>query len=112
MCQKCNEALQAGAHSAQMLANAAKTLYDMNDHVNSQVLADAAADLFRPLAKTNDEQKPFGEGETAGPIKGNPENKPDDVKLPPGFFIDDDGIVFVSGVAIGRIAVLGKPTKH
>lgn len=105
MCQKCNEALIAAAQAASLLANAAKDLYNINQSEEAKILAEAAAELFKTVPEE------LFSGETSAG-KGNPENTPEDVKLPEGFHITDEGVVFINGVALGRIVVLGKPTKH
>lgn len=117
MCQKCNEALLAAAQAASMLARAAKDLYSINQQAEATTLAKAAAELFELV---EDEVKP-GDTGTASAVspneakdaKGSPEAvAPDDVKLPQGFRINDEGIVYIGGVPIGRMVVLGKPTRH
>lgn len=114
MCKLCNESLQAAAHSASMLATAAKALYDMNDHINSKVLADAAAELFtkvKVVPKTGDvspnQSKPAEDA-------AQPEQAPgDERKRPQGFFFDDEnGVVYINGVALGRVVLIDKPIKH
>lgn len=103
MCQLCNESLLAASQAAATLARAAKDLYSINDHVNSKVLADAAADLFKPVKEAG------AANDTPGPAP----DKVEGVTLPRGFHIDDEtGIVCLHGVALGRVVVLGKPTKH
>lgn len=113
MCQLCNVRLMAAAQSASLLARAAKDLYDMNDHVNSAVLAKAAGNLFvEPKVSGETNVKPDASKEATDPASGTGEAQADAPKRPQGFFIDDEGMVFINGAALGRVVVLGKPTRH
>lgn len=110
MCQLCNDSLLAAANAANLLANAAKQLYAINQTTEANVLAKAAADLF---------SKPKVSGETdagqASPnaSKGAPEDVKPQVELPKGFDIDPEtGIVSINGVAIGRAVLVRRPAKH
>lgn len=106
MCEKCNEALIAAATAAKLLAEAANTLYNINEQASSKILADAAAELFTPT-KTSDVNNFKDAAETP---KGNPGKE----EPPRPFHIDDNGVVYINGAALGRIVVLGgrKPTQH
>lgn len=112
MCEQCNRDLLAAAQAASLLASAAKDLYDINQHNESKTLAVAAAELFSsvksdvPSGRYNTEP-----AETpAEPEKAEP-GKKSGSKLPQGFTISDDGIMYINGAAIGRVVVIG-PTKH
>lgn len=113
MCRLCNERLLAAAQAASMLADAAKDLYNINASAASKVLADAAAELFRVV---KDEPKT---GDVSPELRKSAEDAgqagttaPGEPQLPQGFHIDDDGVVFINGLALGRVVVISKPTKH
>jgi hypothetical protein len=119
MCQKCNDSLLAAAQAASLLASAAKDLYDINQTAQAKSLAQAAADLFSIVkddvpsgdyATTPGEAGDTGSAQDAPKKASDPKNTPG-VKLPQGFTISDDGIMYINGAAVGRVVVIG-PTKH
>lgn len=104
MCEKCNEALMAAATAANLLADAAKKLYEINASKEATTLAKAAAELFQ-------EPRESGEVGTAAQTASS-EDKPA-AKLPESFSVDEKtGIVYVNGVAIGQAVLVRRPTKH
>lgn len=112
MCEKCNEALLAAAQAASMLARAAKDLYSINQSKEATTLAKAAAELF---ALVEDEAKPGDVGTASATSPTEAKDASDTAKssdMPQGFHISDEGIVYINGVAMGRMVVLGKPTRH
>lgn len=113
MCKLCNESLLAAAHAAAMLASAAKDLYNINQSAEASTLAKAAAELFtvaKEERRTGDvspnQSKPAEDAAQPGQTResANPQ--------PKGFDIDDEGIVRINGVALGRVVVISKPTQH
>lgn len=134
MCQKCNKALQAAAHSALMLSQAAKNLYEMNASKQADTLAKAAAELFEIVelgesATIKEEVSARADADTAAAGKASPNESKEPAKHPleslldalllggdtkPQAFRIEDGIVYINGQPLGRVVVMGgpKPTKH
>lgn len=117
MCKQCDEALLAAASAANLLATAAQTLYSMNDHANSSVLADAAGDLFKP-AKQNTDNAASGIAGTAsskgeGSVDPSAEARAEiNSQLPEGMQIGEDGLVYLNGKAVGEAVLIRRPTRH
>lgn len=113
MCRICNEALLANAQAANMLAEAAKMLYDINRSTESAILAKAAAKLF-------EEPKVSGETGDASPnaSKGSPEaDKPQAATATApkgkGWHIDPtDGTLYLDDQAIARAVIIKPPVQH
>lgn len=110
MCQKCNDALLAAANASLMLASAAEKLYAINQQAQAQVLAEASAELFKPVK----EERRSGETEAASASPGTPEDKPEASNGVPkhGFHIDDDGALYINGAYLGRAVVVKAPVRH
>lgn len=116
MCQRCNEALMAGATAANLLADAAKKLYSINASKESAILAEAAADLFKPVEAA----VPGAQGKSEGSV-GDAASQPFSVAealtringtLPKGMEIREDGLLYMDGVAIGEAQIVRRPTRH
>jgi hypothetical protein len=107
MCQKCNDALLAAANASLMLASAAEKLYGINQQAQAQVLAEASAELFKPV---KEERR---SGETAA-MPGNPEDvKPSAGDQPQPWHIDPEtGVLYINEVAIGRAVLVKAPVRH
>ena len=100
MCEKCNETLLAASQAALNLANAASTLYHMNQNAEATTLAKAAADLFTEVKQEENPEVV----DAAEPTKRQPRS---------GFRIDgESGVVYMGDIAIGRIVHLGQKTTH
>lgn len=100
MCEKCNEALMAASHSALNLAKAAQILNSFNRNVEADILAKAAAELFTEVKQEEkpDAGEPAQEAGTSGAA---------------GFSIDEAaGVIYLGGVAIGRIVQLGQTARR
>lgn len=109
MCQKCNDALLATAQASDWLASAAQKLYNINQSAEAKILAEAAAELFKPVP----EPKVSGETSTAG--KGSPEAGAETpaVKFPDGLYVDEaSGLVYIDGQLIGRAVLVAKANLH
>lgn len=100
MCEKCNETLLAASQAALNLANAASTLYHMNQNAEATTLAKAAAELFTEVKQE-------------GGVNGEADAVHEKAAHPAGFHLDEEnGVIYFDGVAIGRIVRTGKTTQH
>lgn len=110
MCQKCNDALLAAANASLMLASAAEKLYAINQQAQAQVLAEASAELFKPV---KEERR---SGETASANAGTPEDvKPNagSGDQPRAWHIDPvTGVLYINEIAIGRAVLIKQPVRH
>ena len=109
MCQECDSTLMAAATAANLLAQAAKTLYSINHEAESKVLAKAAAELFQPAVEAADNGKPEGKSEGVDPV--TEARREANASLPKGIVIGDDDIVYMNGEAIGRAVLIKRPTQ-
>lgn len=116
MCQKCNDALMSAASAASLLAKAAKDLYSINNHTEADVLAKAAAELFKP----EEEVKAKAPGTKGSPdtsegsvLSGEEQARAElNATLPEGMVIGDDNLVRINGVVIGQAMIVRRPTRH
>lgn len=110
MCQECNDALMASATAASLLAEAAEKLYNINSSTESQILAKAAAELFKPVEEDDKAKAPGTKG-TASSLEEQALAELN-ATLPEGMVIDDNGVVRINGVAIGQAMLTRRPTRH
>lgn len=117
MCKQCDEALLAAASAANLLATAAQTLYSMNDHTNSAVLANAAGDLFKPVKQDTDNAASSNAGTASSKGEGSTDIHAEaraeiNSQLPEGMQIGDDGLIYLNGKAVGEAVLIRRPTRH
>jgi len=116
MCHKCNEALLASAEAANLLASAAKTLYEINRTNESQILAEAAAELFKPVEEVASETASESVSGKAGSDETvrNPYAKFNE-SLPSFLHVAGDGTLYVDNVPVGKVGTslhVRTATKH
>ena len=107
MCEKCNESLVAAATAANLLAEAASKLYNINQHAESPILGKAAAALFKPA----EEIEPMVTGSAEKGAPGNYSQVKDERQsindlLPEGMYISENGLLYLNDALIGKAVLV------